>query len=160
MLRQILSVPVNASIPSGDYWYDNISGLWGKRGSPSLGQILPGLRLGGSLSADASNGDTGVFINSREIYRQELAYLQRLFGTVNRGRYWLNGWGVGGKKAAPRSLICVLPEDPAAGVITATPEGHLLAASAGIPIVVTICIRAEAVYLIVTEVIKIARLNN
>jgi hypothetical protein len=101
MLRQLLSVPVNASIPAGDYWYDNVSGLWGNRGGPSLGQILPGLKLGGPLRPGASNGDTGVFINGREIHRQELAYLQRLFGTVNRGRYWLNGWGIGGYEGGP-----------------------------------------------------------
>jgi len=101
MLRQLLGVPVNASIPSGNYWYDNISGLWGNRGGPSLGQILPGLKLGSPLSSDASNGDTGVFINGREIHRQEFAYLQSLFGTVNRGRYWLNGWGVGDYEGGP-----------------------------------------------------------
>jgi hypothetical protein len=101
MLRQILGVPANASIPSGDYWYDNLSGLWGNRGGPSRGQILPGLKLGNSLSPAASNGDTGVFINAREIHRQELAYLQRLFGTVNRGRHWLNGSGVGGYEGGP-----------------------------------------------------------
>lgn len=101
MLRQILGVPADASIPAGDYWYDNISGLWGKRGGPTLGQILPGLKLGGLLAADASDGDSGVFINGREIHRQELAYLQSLFGTVNRGRYWLNGWGIGGYEGGP-----------------------------------------------------------
>jgi hypothetical protein len=101
MLRNILGVPADAAIPAGDYWYDNVSGLWGKRGGPTLGQIVPGLKLGGPLSTDASNGDTGVFINGREIHRQELTYLQSLFGAVNLGRYWLNGWGIGGYEGGP-----------------------------------------------------------
>jgi hypothetical protein len=35
------------------------------------------------------------------VFRQELAYLQSLFGTVNPGRYWLNGWGIGGYESGP-----------------------------------------------------------
>jgi hypothetical protein len=100
-LRQIFGVPKEASIPPGEYWYDNMSGLWGVRGGPTLGQILPGLDLGGELQADASNGDTGVFINGREIHRQERAYLEGLFGMVNPGRYWLDGWGIGGYEGGP-----------------------------------------------------------
>ncbi len=100
-LRQKLAVPGSSRIPSGDYWYDSDSGLWGRRGGPTLGQILPSLNLGGPLKADASGGDTAVFINGRELHRQELAYLQRLFGTVTLGRYWLNAQGVGGHEAGP-----------------------------------------------------------
>ncbi len=101
MLRDRLGIPSNAPISSGEYWYDNFSGLWGKRGGPTLGQIMPGLELGGPLRADASNGNTGVFINGREIHPLEFAYLQRLFGSVNMGRYWLNAWGIGGYEGGP-----------------------------------------------------------
>ncbi len=100
-LRRTLSVPDGAAIPRGKYWYDPFSGLWGKRGGPTMGQIPPGLDLGGPLRADASGGKTGVFINGREIHPQDLAYLQRIFGTVNRGRYWLDARGVGGYEGGP-----------------------------------------------------------
>ncbi len=50
-------------IPTGRYWYDPVSGLWGVEGRSVVGQIRPGLDLGGSLKTNASNGNTGVFIN-------------------------------------------------------------------------------------------------
>ncbi len=65
------------TIPSGRYWYDPVSGLWGNDGGPSSGQIMAGLPLGGSLRADASGGGTGVFINGREIHGQEYLLLMQ-----------------------------------------------------------------------------------
>lgn len=88
-------------LTGGYYWYDKKSGLWGLQGGPSTGQILAGLNLGGRLQAGASNGDTAVFINGREIHRQELQRLQALFGQVQPGRYWLNSQGVGGFEGGP-----------------------------------------------------------
>jgi len=100
-LRQRAGIPDGTSIPAGRYWYDKVSGLWGMRGGPTLGQIPAGLDLGGTLRQDASGGDTGVFINGRELHREEAAYLRRLFGTVNPGRYWLNPQGIGGYEGGP-----------------------------------------------------------
>src|SRR5690348_8518305 len=83
-------------VQPGAYWYDTVSGLWGHVGGPADGQILAGLDLGGPLRSDASNGHTGVFFNGRQLHDSEVAYLQRLFGRVPQGRYWLGPDGVGG----------------------------------------------------------------
>jgi hypothetical protein len=102
-------------IQSGAYWYDPVSGLWGPQGGPPAGQILPGLPLGGPLRADASNGDTGVFINGREIHALELGYLRRLFGDVPRGRYWLSPQGIGGVEGGPPAFDLTAVARRAAG---------------------------------------------
>ncbi len=92
---------VYGPVAPGRYWYDPVSGLWGREHGPTAGQIMPGLRLGGPLRANASGGGTGVFINGREIHPAELAQLQQLFGRVNPGRYWLNAQGIGGYEGGP-----------------------------------------------------------
>ena len=99
---------VYGRIPAGNYWYDPYSGFWGVRGGPSIGRILPGLRLGGPLHPGASGGGngrvTGVFINGREIHPQEYMILVRLFGTVYPGRYWLGPNLIGGYEGQPASF--------------------------------------------------------
>lgn len=87
-------------IRPGNYWYDPFSGLWGLVGGPTLGQIMPGHDIGGPLRADASAGDTNVFINGRQLHLQEVLYLQRL-GPVLPGRYWMNAQGIGGYEGGP-----------------------------------------------------------
>lgn len=98
---QMVLTQTYGTIPSGRYWYDPFSGLWGTEGGPSVGRILPGLRLGGPLQANASGGGTGVFVNGREIHAQEYALLVRFFGYVNRGRYWLGPTMIGGYEGGP-----------------------------------------------------------
>ncbi len=75
-------------IPPGRYWYDAISGAWGREGEPIAGQMLAGLSLGGPLQANASRGSSGVFINGRQITDGEKAYIERLCQTpVAPARY-------------------------------------------------------------------------
>jgi hypothetical protein len=81
-----------ARIPDGAYWYDRLCGAWGVQGGPTLGFIQAGLELGGALRADASHGDTGVFINGRELHRLDVQGLQQL-GPVWPGRYWVDAQG-------------------------------------------------------------------
>ena len=83
---QTLERSYGVPMQTGRYWYDKMSGLWGYAGQPTAGQILPGLQLGGLLKANASNGNTGVFINGRELPIIEVQYLQQL-GTVYKARY-------------------------------------------------------------------------
>ena len=100
-LKQIHGIPPTVPIEPGRYWYDPMSGLWGVEGGPAMGQLLPELRVGGRLQADASNGRTGVYINGRQLHQLEVQYLQRLFGYVIPGRYWLTAQGVGGYEGGP-----------------------------------------------------------
>jgi hypothetical protein len=96
-----LEAMYRVQLESGRFWYDTVSGLWGMEGGPTMGQIHPGLGLGGPLRADASRSRTHVFINGREIHPLELALLQRIFGYVNPGRYWLNAQGIAGYEGGP-----------------------------------------------------------
>jgi hypothetical protein len=84
----------------GRYWYDRVSGAWGFEGGPTLGQIYPGLAVGGPLRADASRGNTGVFINGRELHLNDVIALRRCT-QVYRGRYWVNAQGIGGIEGGP-----------------------------------------------------------
>jgi len=97
--------------PPGRYWYDTVSGAWGIEGREALGFILPGHDLG-PLAANASAGNTGVFINGRELNLAEAANIQRTFGAVYQGRWWLDGrtgyYGVEGTPAPMGNIIAAL----------------------------------------------------
>lgn len=114
-LQELMGVPEAAPIPAGRYWYDPASGLWGMEGGPTVGQIFPGLELGGELRADASGGGTMVFINGRELHPQEVMYLQQLFGVVYPGRYWLDWQGNGGYEGGPAIFNLVIAAQAAGG---------------------------------------------
>lgn len=87
-------------IPDGSYWYDRISGAWGLEGGPTAGLILPNLNLGGRLRADASKGNTGVFVNGRELHYWDVLAFSRI-APVYRGRYWVDAQGNGGFEGGP-----------------------------------------------------------
>jgi len=95
--REVASAQIDALVkmyggapPKGRYWYDTRSGLYGYWGFEAAGYIRPGHDFG-TLSSRASNGNTGVFINGREINLTEAAFFQRVFGVVYRGNFWLDG---------------------------------------------------------------------
>jgi len=73
----------------GNYWYDSRSGLFGHVGQPPMGQIPPGMPFAKTLRRNASNGDTGVVINGRELSKVEVMMLSQL-GPVVPGRYWMD----------------------------------------------------------------------
>ena len=84
----------------GNYWYDNMCGAWGYAGQGTSGFVQAGLGLGGPLAANASAGNTDVFVNGRELPQSDLQALQRL-GPVDPGRYWLDGNGNWGFEGGP-----------------------------------------------------------
>jgi hypothetical protein len=98
--QQALERMYGVPLQSGRYWYDNVSGVWGYEGGPSVAQIHPGLRLGGALRRDASRGNTGVIVNGRELHAIDVANLQRCT-PVLPGRYWVAANGIGGYEGGP-----------------------------------------------------------
>ncbi|KAL9391525.1 hypothetical protein Peur_015445 [Populus x canadensis] len=60
----------------GNYWYDKVSGLWGKEGHKPCQIISPQLTVGGHIQDGASNGNTSIMINNRKITKAELIMLQ------------------------------------------------------------------------------------
>ena len=87
--------------PSGRYWYDTRSGLFGVLGFPAYGFMLPGHRYG-KLESNVSNGNTGVFVNGRELPEPEWAIWSQLLGyIIQPGRYWLDADGNAGYEGNP-----------------------------------------------------------
>lgn len=93
-------------VPDGVYWYDKKCGAWGRQGGPTAGFLLPNLDLGGPLQPDASSGNTGVFINGRQLPTQEALYLVGLLGAILPGHYWLDAQGNAGMEGGP--VLCNL----------------------------------------------------
>ena len=87
-------------LQSGSFWYDRVSGAWGHEGGPTAGWILPGQELGGPLPADASRGNTGVFINGRELPDPDVAALMQIV-VVQRGRWWVDAQANFGAEGGP-----------------------------------------------------------
>jgi len=95
----------------GHYWYDSQSGAWGFAGHETVGFLLPGHDFG-PLAADASEGNTGVFINGRQLNMIEAVRIQQTFGAVYQGHWWLDGrtgnFGVEGNPMPVGNLIAMV----------------------------------------------------
>lgn len=93
-LNQLAS-KYHIKIIDGHYWYDTYTGAWGINGESGMGFVLPNLPFYGKLKANASNGNTGVFVNKRELHNKDVTYLQQFFKVIP-GRYWVDAQGNGG----------------------------------------------------------------
>jgi hypothetical protein len=91
----------HSPLPNGYYWYDRMCGAWGVIGGPVLCTLEPNHNIGGPLQPGASLGNTGVFMNGRELHYLELALLQRVVPMIIPGRWWLDVYGNFGGEGGP-----------------------------------------------------------
>ncbi|KAH9656475.1 Extra-large guanine nucleotide-binding protein 1 [Citrus sinensis] len=75
----------------GTYWYDKVLGFWGEEGHRPCQIISPQMNVGGQIMKNASNGNTNVMINNREITRREL-WMLKLAGVQCEGQphFWVS----------------------------------------------------------------------
>lgn len=76
---QTLEKAYRIQVQSGKYWCDSKSGLWGLWGGSAAGFMQPA-HCSGKLPARASNGNSGVFINGRELGFAEAVWWASLVG--------------------------------------------------------------------------------
>ncbi|KAL8543466.1 hypothetical protein ACS0TY_004125 [Phlomoides rotata] len=63
-------------IQPGEYWYDAHAGFWGVMGYPCLGIIMPNIEeFSYPMPENCGAGNTGVFVNGRELHQKDLAVL-------------------------------------------------------------------------------------
>ncbi|CAN4107617.1 unnamed protein product [Withania somnifera] len=97
-LRELVDLQSCAYPPKklrpGKYWYDKVSGFWGKEGHRPCQIISPQLTVGNPIKRDASKGNTNILINNREITQVEL-YMLKLAGINCEGSvcFWLSDDG-------------------------------------------------------------------
>jgi len=89
----------------GNYWYDAKSGLYGVVGYQAYGFMLPNHNFG-TMDRNASNGNTGVFVNGREIPIAEYTVWSSMVGNwIQPGSYWLDHTGNAGYEGNPMPVI-------------------------------------------------------
>jgi len=85
----------------GNYWYDKKSGLYGVVGYQAFGFMKPDHSFG-TLKENASNGNTQVFVNGRQLPQTEWGIWSQLLGYyIQPGRYWLHADGNAGYEGNP-----------------------------------------------------------
>nr|XP_043607211.1 uncharacterized protein LOC122579163 [Erigeron canadensis] len=63
-------------IHPGEYWYDSLAGFWGVMNQPCLGIIPPFIEeFDHPLPKNCAAGNTGVFVNGRELNQKDLDLL-------------------------------------------------------------------------------------
>ena len=102
-LRQFAVRGMN--IPAGQYWYDALTGAWGRMGHGVEGVLPAGLPIKGKLRPDASRGRTGVFINGRQLAASDVTALSRMGVRAPAGRYWCRADGACGRVGSGQVLI-------------------------------------------------------
>lgn len=89
----------------GKYWYDSVSGLYGSVGEAAFGFMYPGHDFG-TLAEDASNGNTGIFINRRQLPQSEWIIWSTVLGAaIQPGRYWLDALGNAGYEGVANPVV-------------------------------------------------------
>ncbi|RWR80237.1 protein ENHANCED DISEASE RESISTANCE 4 isoform X2 [Cinnamomum micranthum f. kanehirae] len=77
-------------IHPGQYWYDYQAGFWGAMGYQCLGIIPPFIEeFNYPIPKNCSGGDTGVFVNGRELHQQDLDLLSDRGLPITRDKSYL-----------------------------------------------------------------------
>ncbi|XP_047338620.1 uncharacterized protein LOC124942205 [Impatiens glandulifera] len=78
------------SIQPGNYWYDFRAGFWGLMGGPCLGIIPPYIdEFNKPMPENCSGGNTGVFVNGRELHQKDHELLCMRGLPTARGRSYI-----------------------------------------------------------------------
>jgi hypothetical protein len=89
----------------GNYWYDSQSGLYGVMGYPAYGFMYSGHQFG-NIDRNASNGNTGVIVNGRELPQSEWTVWSYILGYwIQQGSYWLDSSGNAGYEGSSIPLV-------------------------------------------------------
>ena len=63
-------------VEPGSYWYDYRAGFWGVMGRECIGIIPPFIReFNYPMASNCASGDSGVFVNGRELHQRDLDLL-------------------------------------------------------------------------------------
>ncbi|XP_011101017.1 protein ENHANCED DISEASE RESISTANCE 4 [Sesamum indicum] len=63
-------------VQPGEYWYDIQAGFWGVMGHPCLGIVMPNIEeFNYPMPENCAAGNTGVFVNGRELHQKDLDLL-------------------------------------------------------------------------------------
>ncbi|XP_057963609.1 extra-large guanine nucleotide-binding protein 1-like isoform X3 [Malania oleifera] len=92
LLRSCSNPP--KKLKPGNYWYDKVCGFWGKEGQKPCQIITPNLNVGDSIKRNASNGNTNILINNREITNAEV-FMLKAAGVHCAGKtsFWVSADG-------------------------------------------------------------------
>lgn len=78
---------VAGPIQPWDYWYDFRAGFWGVMGGRALGIIPPFIQeFNYPMPAHCSGGNTGIFVNGRELHQRDLDLLHGRGLPTDRGK--------------------------------------------------------------------------
>jgi len=98
---QVFEQTYRLKIKDGTYWYDAKTGAWGMMGGPCAGIMMAGLNVGAPMPENASHGNTGTFINGRQLHWLDVVRLRMVLPAVWPGRYWMDAHGNFGFEGGP-----------------------------------------------------------
>ncbi|KAK9927021.1 hypothetical protein M0R45_024226 [Rubus argutus] len=77
-------------IQPGDYWYDFRAGFWGVMGQSCLGIIPPSIEeFNYPMPTNCGAGNTGVYVNGRELHQRDLDLLASRGLPTTRERFYI-----------------------------------------------------------------------
>jgi len=109
-MEAVMLQTLYGAIPApGRYWYDPVSGLYGVEGRGASGFVRANHAFA-PLQADASGGDTNIFLNGRQLNLAEATFWRAVLGEgFGQGRWWLSGTGLVGVEGNRTPLANVAP---------------------------------------------------